>query len=298
MRRAVPRLSAVVLLTVAGVTQGTSAGADERADEKQVCASAAEEAEQMRIDARLLAARERLLRCSRPECPAAVRSDCAGWMSEVAAAMPTVVLAVRDARGQDVLGALASVDGVPIAHGLDGKALEVDPGAHTFRFEAAGISTEQVVLVREGEKSRAVTATLDLGPAAPAAPVGSASSPAPVAPSGSSPAPAALSGSASAPAPATSLRVSPWTWAFGGIGVVTLAVGAYLELSVNADASDLKSSCGHSCSHSQVDPLVLKQQVLGPIAFGIGALSLGLAGYTLLAAPVHGGAVAGMGGRF
>jgi hypothetical protein len=47
-----------------------------------------------------------------------------------------------------------------------------------------------------------------------------------------------------------------------------------------------------------VHPLVLKQQVLGPIAFGVGALSLGLSAYTVLAAPVRGGTVVGLGGRF
>lgn len=264
----------MVLLTAAAASQRTAAAADERADEKQACASAAEEAEQLRIDARLMAARERLLRCSRPACPAAVRSDCAEWMTEVVAAIPTVVLAVRDARGQDVLGARASVDGVPIAQGLDGKALEVDPGVHTFRFEAGGAAVEQVVLVREGEKSRTITATLDQGPMATTAPA------------------------SSAPSPPASPRASPWTWAFGGIGVVALGIGTYLELSVNADASALASSCGHSCSREQVHPLVLKQQVLGPIAFAVGALSLGLAGYTLLAAPVRGGAAAAMSGRF
>ena len=119
----------------------------------------------------------------------------------------------------------------------------------------------------------------------------------------SAPSPSSSSSSSpsSSPSPSSSsssLRVSPWTWAFGGIGVLALGVGAYLELSVNADASGLESSCGHSCSHAQVDSLVLKQRVLGPIAFGVGALSLGLAGYTLLAGPVRGGAMAGMGGRF
>jgi hypothetical protein len=276
MRRARPRLSAVVLLTAAGVAQGTLARADEPADEKQACASAAEDAEQMRIDARLLAARERLVRCSRPGCPTAVRNDCAQWMTEVVAAIPTVVLGVRDGRGQDVLSARASVDGVPVAHGLDGKPLEVDPGVHTFRFESAGAAAEQVVLIREGEKSRAVTAMLDAGLGAPIAP----------------------SGSVSPPSSTASLRVSPWAWAFGGIGVLALGFGTSLELSVNADANGLQRTCGHSCSHAQVDPLALKQQVLGPIAFGVGALSLGLAAYTFLAAPVRGGTVVGLGGRF
>lgn len=276
MRRARPPLGAVVLLTAAGLAQCTYARADERDDEKQACASAAEEAEQLRIDARLLAARERLLRCSRPGCPATVRSDCSLWMTEVAAAIPTVVLGARNARGQDVLNAHVSVDGVTVTHGLDGKALEVDPGVHTFRFELAGAAVEQMVLIREGEKSRAITATLDPSAVAPTAPL-----------------------SASWPASSTSsLRASPWTWAFGGLGLLALGIGAYLELSVDADASELQNTCGHSCSHAQVDPLVLKQQVLGPVAFGVGALSLGLAAYTLFAAPVRGGAVAGVGARF
>jgi hypothetical protein len=275
-------LGGVVVVTVVGLAQGASASPSERADEKQLCASAAEEAEQLRSDARLRAARERLLRCSRPECPAAVRSDCAQWMTEIEAAMPTVVLGVRDASGQDVLGARVSVDGVAVTHGLDGKALEVDPGVHKFRFESGGAAVEQAVLIREGEKSRAITAMLDVGPVAPA----ERSSARPAA--GSSPA----SSTTSSPHP------SAWTWALGGIGLVALGLGAYLELSVNADASGLQSSCGHFCSHAQVDPLVLKQQVLGPIAFGVGALSLGLAAYTFFAAPVAGGAVSGVGVRF
>ena len=277
MRRARPLAGAVVILAATEAANFSLAQGAERADEKQQCASAAEEAEQLRSDARLLATRERLLRCSRPECPTAVRSDCTQWMTEVVAAIPTVVLGVRDARGQDVLGAHVSVDGVALAHGLEGRALEVDPGVHTFRFESAGAAAEQVVLIREGEKSRTITATLDRGPVAPA--------------------PSA----AVAPLPASStssLRPSPWTWALGGIGLLALGIGAYLELSVNADASGLESMCGHSCSHAQVDPLVLKQQVLGPIAFGIGALSLGLAGYTLFAAPASGGAVSGVSARF
>jgi hypothetical protein len=276
MRRARPRLSALVLLTAAGVAHGGAARADQPADEKQACAAAAEDAEQLRIDARLQAARERLVRCSRPGCPTAVRNDCAQWMTEVVAAIPTVVLGVRDGRGQDVLTARAWIDGVPVAHGLEGKPLEVDPGVHTFRFESAGAAAEQAVLIREGEKSRAITVTLDTSLGAPAAP----------------------SGAASPPSTTGSLRVSPWAWAFGAAGVLALGLGTYLELSVNADANGLESTCGHACSHAQVHPLVLKQQVLGPIAFGVGAVSLGLAAYTVLAAPVRGGTVVGLGGRF
>ena len=265
------------MLALAGTAPSTVARADGRADEKQACASAAEEAEQLRIDAHLLAARERLLQCSRPACPAAVRSDCAQWMTEVAAAMPTVVFAARDAGGRDLLGARVSIDGVFLEHGLDGKAVEVDPGVHTFRFESDGAARQETVLIREGEKNRAITTTLDTGAVAPTAP--------------------ARTSSSVPPAPA-SVRPSSWTWAFGGVGLLAVGIGAYLELSVNADASELRSTCGHSCSHAQVDPLLFRQQVLGPVAFGVGALALGLATYTLFAGPARGGAVAGVHGRF
>jgi hypothetical protein len=277
MRRARPRLGAVLSLALVGTAPWTFARADGRTDEKQACASAAEDAEQLRIDARLLAARERLLRCARAECPAAVRSDCAQWMTEVAAAMPTVVLGARDASGQDVLRARVSVDGVVVAHGLDGKAIEVDPGVHTFRLESGGAAVEQTVLIREGEKNRPITTTLDRGPVAPIAPAAVSAAP---------------------PPPAPALRASTWTWALGGVGLLALGIGAYLELSVDADASGLRTTCGHSCSHAEVDPLVRKQQVLGPIAFGIGALSLGLATYTLFATSARGSTVVGVRGRF
>ncbi len=252
----------------------SSARADDRADEKAACATAAEESQQLRIDGKLRAARDRLLACSRPTCPATVLRDCTQWMSEVTGLMPTVVPAARDALGRDRLDVRVSIDGVVVIRGLDGKAIEVDPGAHTFRFEAPGAaSVEQAVLVREGEKGRPVTVTLAAavpsGPDVMGRTPGEGAAPPPVAPSSSA-----------------------WAWPgiLGGAGVAFLGLGAALELSVNADASGLQGTCGHACSHAQVDPLVLRQQVLGPIAFGVGALSLGVATYWLLRR--HGGAPA------
>lgn len=275
-----PLSSIVLAAAIAGLA--APARADDRNDRKQACATAAEDAQQLRMDAKLRAARDRLLSCSRPECPATVLRDCSQWMNEVAALMPTVVLGARDAQGRDVLSARVSIDGVVVASGLDGKTIEVDPGTHTFRFEAEGTATEQVVLIREGEKGRLVSVILDAASATPATP---ATTPA--------------SQPARGETPEGDASISPWTWIFGGVGLVALGIGAALEVSVNSDASNLQSQCGHACSHSQVDPLVLRQQVLGPIAFGVGALGLGLATYTFFATPTaNGGATAGVAGRF
>jgi hypothetical protein len=237
------------------------------ADEKQACIAAAEDGQQLRIDAKLKAARARFVACARAECPTQVRRDCSQWMSEVMSALPTIVLGARDAEGRDTVAASVSIDGLIVTGGLDGKPLEVDPGMHVVRFEPRGalLPIEQQLVVREGEKGRPVVVTFVAaqGPHGPAPPA-------------ASPSRAHLE----VPAPQASLAVSPWTWDLGGVGVIAVGVGTYLEVSANADASSLASTCHHNCSTDQVDPLILKQRVLGPIAFGLGAVSLGLAVYT------------------
>jgi hypothetical protein len=246
-----------------------------RADDKHRCIAAADEAQQDRIDGKLRAAREQLLVCGRPECPPLVRSDCERWMTEVMALLPTIVVAVRDAQGRDVAAADVSIDGVVVAKGLDGKPIEVDPGMHTLRVESSvtGQALEQQLLVREGEKGRPVTLTLQAGeqqtpsPTSPAAGNASGGTPAPI----------------ETRSPSTS--ASPWPWILGATGIVALAAGTALELSVDAQASSLAGECNHSCQGSRVQPLIIEQQVLGPIAFGIGAVSLGAAAYLLFFHP-------------
>jgi hypothetical protein len=284
---------------VAIATSATAGAAD-----KQVCIAAADDAQQLRIDGRLKAARERLLVCARPECPPLVRTDCSRWMNEVLTALPTVVLGARDAQGRDIVVADVSVDGVVVARGLDGKPIEVDPGTHTFRFESAGASpVEQQVLIRESEKGRSIIVTLaGAGAAETGVPPG-ASPPGQGAPSAATPG---------------VVRSGPPTlaWVLAGMGVAAVGIGTFLELSVNAQASTLASACGHGCTHAQVDPLVTQQRILGPIAFGVGAASLGVAMYyfffarTADASPgdrtslrwdiaaSSGGAVGGVAGRF
>src|SRR5271156_3625369 len=66
-----------------------------RADEKAACIAASEDAQQLKLDGKLTLARARLLGCARAECPAIVRQDCAQWIAEVDAALPTVVLGAR-----------------------------------------------------------------------------------------------------------------------------------------------------------------------------------------------------------
>jgi hypothetical protein len=293
-------IAASAIAALAALAASTPA----RAADKQACIAAADDAQQLRIDGRLKAARERLLVCARPECPPLVRTDCSRWMNEVLTAMPTVVFGARDAQGRDVVAADVSIDGVVVARGLDGKPIEVDPGTHTFRFESpAAPPVEQQVLIRESEKGRPITVTLAGGGGAETKAQPGASSPG----SGRTAAAPTAVGTAGPPVLA---------WVFGGMGIAALGIGTFLELSVNAQASSLAGACGHDCSHAQVDPLVTQQRIIGPIAFGVGAASLGIAMYYFFfgrapdssssdraslrweVAPSPGGAVGGIAGRF
>src|SRR5262249_42485296 len=126
--------------------------------------SAYEKAQQLRGEAKLRAARDQLLVCSRPECPALVRQDCSQWMGEVQHALPSVVIAARDGTGHDVLAVRVSIDGVVVTETLDGKPIAVDPGPHKFKYETAGSAPiEEQVLVREGERNRPLTASFARG---------------------------------------------------------------------------------------------------------------------------------------
>ena len=173
------RPSRACLALLAAHLVGLSSPGRAQADEKQACLAASDKGQQLKLDGKLRAAKEQLILCARSECPALVRQDCAQWTSEVMAALPSVVIGARDWQGHDVLAVKVVVDGTLLTDTLDGKPLPVDPGVHKFHYEATatGAAVEDQVLVREGEKNRALTVTF---PAPPGA-VADASPPTPTA---------------------------------------------------------------------------------------------------------------------
>jgi hypothetical protein len=238
-----------------------------RADDKRECIAASEDAQQLRIDGKLLAARTRLLDCARPECPSIVRQDCAQWMADVVAATPSVVLGARDARGHDVLAVRASMDGAPLADRLDGRPVPVDPGVHLFRFEstsAPGVAADAQVLVRAGEKNREITVTLPT----PSAPAAAAAGAAPESP-----------GAREAGRPVPALA-----WVFGGVAVAALGTALAFDVAQAVGYDHLSSTCAGHCSHDQVDR-VATERVIAGVAAGAGALALGAAAYFFFARP-------------
>ena len=267
MPRAFAALAAVLACAATSLTA--------RADVKEACIAASEDAQQLRIDGKPLEARTRLLDCAKPECPALVRQDCAQWMADVVSSIPTVVLGARDAQGRDVIEVKASVDGVPVAGRLDGRSVDVDPGVHAFRFDATGAgggSVELQVLVRAGEKNREITVTLS--PAAPA--------------------PAELPGAIGPAHPGG----RPLAWIFGGVALAALGTALAFDVLQATDYAHLDATCAGHCSPAEVNHVATERWIAG-IAAGVGALSLGAGGYFFFVRPSPAAGVsASLGTRF
>lgn len=232
------------------------------------CLTAAEHAQSLRRAGSLRDARSELIACSASSCPRAVRIDCTRWLSEVESAQPSVVVEVRDARGADLLDVSVAVDGVLQRRSLDGMAIPVDPGTRTLRFEAPGRdSVQQTLVVREGDKNRAVSIVMkrhgEESGAAPKPPVT-----APVAPPVAQPVAPPL------PPPA---RPGPPLAAFlvAGAGVLAVGGGVVLWARGVGERNDLREQCASaaSCQSGDIDAAKTKL-VVGDVLVGVGVLAL------------------------
>ena len=117
------------------VLAGSTAAANEPT--KQECVTANENAQDLLRAGKLRDAREQLVMCTAKACPGAVRDDCAERLRAVDQKLPLVVftpLASKGAAGIDVRAVTVTVDGASPSRPLDGTAIPVDPGEHTFTF--------------------------------------------------------------------------------------------------------------------------------------------------------------------
>jgi len=178
-----------------------------KATDLQACIAASERGQRARAAGKLREARDQFQICGVEGCPTLIRRDCVQWQSDLASVIPSVVFGAKDKRGHDLLDVTVSMDGDPLVKKLDGKAVSVDPGPHTFRFDATGAPpvTERV-LVKEGERARAINVVI-----ADATELGERPS-----------SPAVYSADRES---RSSGGHTAYPWILGGLGVTTLAIG-------------------------------------------------------------------------
>jgi hypothetical protein len=234
---------AASLVATAVLVTATAGAADPTPKE---CLGANDTAISLRSGHKLRAARERLLVCAAPSCPADIRNECTRRVADVMAAIPTIVFEAKDVSGKDVSAVKVSVDGEPLATQLDGTALSIDPGVHMFSFETAGQpKIEKQLVIREGQKGRHEPVTF--GSAGPVAPAPVVAPPAPVAaekPKTTAP---------TEPAPTKSVESSGLgaqktaAIVVAGVGVVGVGIGAAFGLRAMSKFNQANAACPGDC---------------------------------------------------
>jgi hypothetical protein len=199
---------------------------------KDQCIDANGKGQELRREGKLTAAREQLRLCANPSCPAMVRDDCTKRFDDLERAQPTIAFEAKDPAGSDLSAVKVTVDGLPLTDRLTGTPVSVDPGEHTFMFEAPGQPMlQKKLIIHESEKDRrefVVLGTPDTGAA-----TGAGTQP-PSFPS---------------PSPTTSGLGTQKVLAIvaGGIGVVGIGLGSAFGLMTISKKNDARSVCPNLC---------------------------------------------------
>jgi hypothetical protein len=189
------------------------------------CVTASNNSVELGNEHRLRAARAQLLVCAASSCPSDVRKECMRRVDAINAQIPTIIFEAKDADGRDLSAVKVTMDGQPFADRLEGTALPLDPGEHTFVFETASRpSVVRHLVVREAQKER--RETLTFGATAPPAP-----------PRYVPPEPHGGLGAQKTLAIVTA-----------GIGVAGLGVGSVFGLMMLSKKSDAQKACPDVCA--------------------------------------------------
>jgi hypothetical protein len=235
------------LRLVAGIATWLALAPAARAADASACIQHHESGQLQRKQGHFIAAREQFLACATRECPAIIQSDCTTLASEMDAAIPSVVLAAVDPRGDDLRGATVRIDGAE-PRVLDGRALSLDPGAHRFVFEAPGAAAQEVpVELREADRFRRVGAVLDTGPPSD-----------------------------------DGLRIHPLALVFGGVGAVATASFAIFALNGKATERDIRT-CS-ACTSEDVDKM-RTQYLIADVSLAVALLSFSVSTWFFLHPP-------------
>jgi len=235
--------------------------ADSPRDPRAECAGAYERAQEHRASGELTLARADLAVCQQADCPAFIRSDCAGWSKDVETAQPSVIFSAK--RGaQNLKDVRVSSGNRILAEQLEGQRVELDPGSYDFRFDTNGSKPiVQHVTIEAGEKGHLVA--VEFPPPAEESVVG---------PTTQLPPPL--------PAQQTLQRESPspLPWALAAVGAASVGAGVGLSMWARREELQLREECSPTCSDASVRQVRTKY-LLADVSFGVGLGSLAAAAY-------------------
>jgi hypothetical protein len=211
------------------------------------CLAAAEASLKSGNEHHLRTEREQLLVCAASSCPPDIVKECIRRVEEVNVAIPTIIFEAKDAAGNDLSAVKVTLDGEVLAEKLDGTALSIDPGEHTFLFETAGqppITKHYVIHEAQKDRHEAIAFGTPPVPAIVTPP------PAVTAPTSSTAAPApALA--AVAPSPVESNRALGTqkivAIVAGSVGVVGVIGGTIFGLVAMSRKNDAQKVCSGQC---------------------------------------------------
>jgi len=226
-------MASAAALTLA-MAEGSSLAANQKTAD---CLNASDASLKLNNQHKLRAERAQLLVCAATSCPAEIRKECLRRVDDVNGQIPTIVFSAKDGAGADLTAVKVTMDGEVLAERLEGTAVPIDPGEHTFTFETAGQPpVTKTLLIVEGQKDRREPVVIGV-PAQPSGPP--------------APSPTAPAASSASEAPATSgggmgtQRVLALV--AGGIGVVGIGVGTAFGIMALSKKSDAQNVCPNDC---------------------------------------------------
>lgn len=259
------------LLALSSLVLCSAASSAAHADTKS-CVQAHSSAQREAKAGRLKEAAQLYTTCgSDATCPEQLRTECTELLETVRRGVPSVIFSVVDKNGSDTSAVKVYAGDELLADGLDGRALELDPGKYHLRFVLSdGTELASDVVVREAEKNRLVQVRAE-----PEA------KPAAVAPAPQS---------AASPPPAAETHRGPpvGAWVATGVAVAGLATFGTFALMGTKDKQDLndcKPSCAES-DRSKRDTLKTKFLV-ADIGLGVGAASAVVAAVLFITGSSH-----------
>jgi len=258
MNNSLKRLSTTILATAAGFGGVLLAAPVHAQDAAAQCSASYESAQRERGQGKFLEATQAAQACSQIECNPLIVQECIKLLEQFHAETPTMVFSARNGRGEEIAAVRLEIDGKLVAEHIDGMAIAVNPGLHTFRFTTDGVDPVEIKhTARVGDKNRLIE--VQLGKPEPKTPEG-----------------AAAASTAPAAPPQAKKGIPVASYLLGGLGIVGLGAFTYLRLSASSDYNDLSESCSPRCNPDDVDEIHTKYQ-LSYVGLGVGIAGLGAA---------------------